>query len=1043
MITKLSHLFLVTLLSIHVGSNRIPRDVEGPKRVSNRIKSGYSSPVQVYEKLDLWCSLETSEATPESCTWTSPDGTVYKVDGDKVSQDNHVDEVVDGILANVTSGEFCHIQVSSLKSEQIGDWTCHLDLGTGVKYQRSTLTVTDKLRISDVRLPGDLKPTTYKVALIPFIIPDNFTIDGHVDINLDVVEETAVVKIHAKDLTIYEESVEIDGKTSNILGFGNDHAREFFLIYLSSPLPKGSTVRLSMDFLGSLSNKLVGFYRSKYISPEGEDRYIATTQFEATDARRAFPCFDEPAMKAKFRVLLGRVPSMVSLSNMPIEKEAQPMDGNATHQEYVWDIYQESVVMSTYLLAFIVSDFKYRQSDPHPQNDVQFRIWSRESAVNRTEYASQVGPEILAYFEDFFGLKFPLPKQDMIAIPDFSGGAMENWGLITYRERGLLYDSNVSSDRHKLYIDNIVAHELAHQWFGNLVTMKWWTDLWLNEGFATYAQYIGSHHVNPEAGIKDKFVLTSTHPSFKLDALETSHPISVEVGHPDDIGDTFDTISYRKGASVIRMMANFIGVDTFNKAISNYLKKYQFSNAEKDDLWQEITETAHADEHLAANQTIKEIMDTWTLQKGFPVMSVSVDLVKGQMTCNQSRYLASKAEQSSRSIYGYKWWIPVSYTKAGGDFVNTRSKFWLKPMDNGSVTFDIEAAESDAIIVNVRQTGFYRVNYDSDNWKRISEALESDLESIHRVNRAQILNDAFNLAKVGLLSYEDALIQTQYLSKEKDLIPWSAALSEFSFIGRMLKREKAHADFEEFLQRSLTPIYSDLGFSARDTDTVLEAELRVKVVGRMCGLDNADCINRASDLFQEWMKNGNVNPIDPDFKSVVYCSALRHGDATHWNFLWDQFKSSDDNFEMSTILSALGCSKDEEILQKYLDLTLDKSSGIRKQDGSRVVGSVARTVVGKDLVWKWIKNNWDQITTVYDVSSHSTAGGFVSYCVSSFNKPERLAEAVQFYETKLTTLGAAKKKIEIAIQKAKVNVEWMEQHYQVIANWLKEQVSSQ
>lgn len=383
------------------------------------------------------------------------------------------DEVVDGISTNTTSGEFCHIQIINLEEEQFGDWTCQLELGNGLSYQRSTLAVTDKLRISDVRLPGDLKPTYYKLSLIPFLIPDNFTIDGHVDIDLDVVEETSTIKIHAKEITIFEESVAIDGETSNIIGFGNDLAREFFIIHLNSPLQKGSTPKLSMDFVGDLNDKLVGFYRSKYTSPEGEERYIATTQMEPTDARRAFPCFDEPALKAKFQVNLGRLPNMVTLSNMPIEKEAQPMENT---DEYVWDVYEESVIMSTYLLAFIVCDFKYRQSEPVPENDVQFRIWSQEGAINRTEYAAQVGPKILAYFEEFFDVKFPLPKQDMIAIPDFQAGAMENWGLITYRENALLYDPDVSSEMHKLSIDSVISHELAHQWFGNLVTMKWWTE---------------------------------------------------------------------------------------------------------------------------------------------------------------------------------------------------------------------------------------------------------------------------------------------------------------------------------------------------------------------------------------------------------------------------------------------------------------------------------------------------------------------------------------------------------------------------------------
>ena len=333
-----------------------------------------------------------------------------------------------------------------------------------------------------VRLPTNIKPSRYEVYLVPFIIPDNFTIAGNVNININISEPTTNITLHIYDMTIHEDESRLvlaeDGSEVSITGHGYDEFRQFYILQLGQEL-SSTLVNLTIRWTGNLNDELAGFYRSSYTDEEGNKQYIATTQFEATDARRALPCFDEPAMKAVFQVNLGRVPEMSSTSNMPV-KEAGVAIGDTG---YVWDKYEDSLRMSTYLLAFIVSDFVYRTAEP-TDNGVEFRIWSRQSAEDQTEWAADIGPRILAYYETYFDTPFPLPKQEMIAIPDFSAGAMENWGLITYRETALLYQPGVSSLSDKEYVAVVVAHELAHQWFGDLVTMEWWTDLWLNEGFA-------------------------------------------------------------------------------------------------------------------------------------------------------------------------------------------------------------------------------------------------------------------------------------------------------------------------------------------------------------------------------------------------------------------------------------------------------------------------------------------------------------------------------------------------------------------------------
>ena len=374
----------------------------------------------------------------------------------------------------------CDLSISHLSSTDLGSWRCRVQHTASAQYQEAVLEVRENVKDINVRLPDNVKPSRsekifhkieriikfhvrYELFLVPYIIPDNFTIKGEVHIDVDITSATSNLTVHVSDMDIHEGKVSVsltDGSSVQVTGHGYDQERQFYIISLGQELAQTSA-RLSIFWTGNLNDELSGFYRSSYTDQQGNKKYIATTQFEATDARRAFPCFDEPAMKAVFQVNLGRLPEMTSISNMPIQEAGVPIGDTG----YVWDVYQDSVKMSTYLLAFIVSDFVYRTSDPLP-NEVEFRIWSREGAEDQTQWASQIGPLVLAYYEEYFNVSFPLPKQDMIAIPDFSAGAMENWGLITYRETALLYQEGVSSLSDKEYVAIVVAHELAHQWFG-------------------------------------------------------------------------------------------------------------------------------------------------------------------------------------------------------------------------------------------------------------------------------------------------------------------------------------------------------------------------------------------------------------------------------------------------------------------------------------------------------------------------------------------------------------------------------------------------
>ena len=383
--------------------------------------------------------------------------------------------MIDSFSGNVTNSKSCFLTIKSLKAPAMGTWKCRIFHTASQIFQEAHFAATFNGKSLQMRLPKHIQPQKYALYLTPFIIKDNFTIQGHVDIDIIVNQKKVkTIILHSQDLKIYENTVKVigtDNQNYDILGFGYEKTTNFFYIHLAKDLPR--SVKLSIDYLGDLNSDLMGFYRSSYLNDEtNSTEFIATTQFEAVGARKALPCFDEPAFKAIFKVSIGRIKNMTSLSNMPKERVGVQM---ADNNEYVWDIYRDSPKMPTYLLAFVVSRFTFRQSKSLA-NGVEFKTWSRNSILDQTALASDVGPKLLEFFEMKLKIPYPLPKQDMIAVPEFKNAGMENWGLITYNELALLFEDGKSSAVQQEDIELVIAHEISHQWFGNLVTMEWWTE---------------------------------------------------------------------------------------------------------------------------------------------------------------------------------------------------------------------------------------------------------------------------------------------------------------------------------------------------------------------------------------------------------------------------------------------------------------------------------------------------------------------------------------------------------------------------------------
>ncbi|XP_035717445.1 aminopeptidase N-like isoform X1 [Vespa mandarinia] len=891
----------------------------------------------------------------------------------------------------------------------------------------------------DVRLPKSIVPDSYELRLVPFIWEGNFTFNGEVTIVVNVTENTKNVTLHATDMKIDESLTSIREfslsnnrtKPITIVEQKNDTERQFHVIKTSDTLKEGKQYVVHLKFVGQLNDYLQGFYRSSY-TVGNQTRWIATTQFQATDARRAFPCFDEPAMKAKFQISIGRPRNMTSISNMPRKGQPEPMPGLPT---YEWDHYEQSVPMSTYLVAFIVSDFEMLKSESR-----NFSVWARKEAINQSHYSLDIGPKILEYYEDYFKIKFPLPKMDMVALPDFSAGAMENWGLITYRETAMLYQERVSTSSNLQRVATVVAHELAHQWFGNLVTPSWWSDLWLNEGFASYVEYIGMNAVEPTWKVLEQFVVNDLQSVFGLDALQSSHPISIEVGHPDEISEIFDRISYEKGASILRMMDHFLTTDVFKRGLTNYLTEKAYQSAEQNDLWNALTKQAHKDKVLDPSITIQQIMDTWTLQTGFPVVTVTRNYLNGDATLTQERFMLQNSTMITMMEPEPLWWIPITYTNEKElNFNRTQPNHWMKA-ERSIILPNLNTSAHQWMIFNVLETGYYRVNYDRTNWQLIIKQLNKDnFRDISTINRAQLIDDALNLARAGKLDYAIALDVTSYLAHESEYLPWKAALTALNYLDDMLIMLPGYDKFRIYTLKLLDNVYKQVGFTDKPGDPQLTVFTRIDVLNWACSFGHDDCVDNAVNQFYNWRKMPDPdtnNPISPNLKSVVYCTAIRAGSQVEWEFAWQRYLNTNVGSEKDLLLQALGCSREVWILSRYLDWAVTENSGIRKQDATRVFGSVARNIIGHPLAFNYLRNKWARLREYFGTSL-VLINNIVKSATRGINTKYELKDLIDFITENKEELGSATRTVQQAVEQAEANIKWLDNNYATIRDWLQ------
>ncbi|TQS33713.1 hypothetical protein Golomagni_05930, partial [Golovinomyces magnicellulatus] len=618
-------------------------------------------------------------------------------------------------------------------------------------------------------LPDNVKPVHYSLSIKDMDFK-NWTYQGLVTIESEIVKPTTEITLNTLELKLIDAKVTVQNtkaeQTWSSKHFSYDIKPQRATITFDEEIPVSKKATLTIQYEGSINADMAGFYRSKYTptipateaTPRDDDwHYMISTQFESSDARRAYPCFDEPNLKASFDLELEVPSTLVALSNMPVkETKASSREG--------WNIvsFERTPVMSSYLLAWAIGDFEYIESFTERKyngKQIPVRVYTTRGLKEQGRWALEHAPKTIDLFSEIFDIDYPLPKSDLLAVHEFTHGAMENWGLVTYRTTQVLYDEKTSDARFKNAVAYVVAHELAHQWFGNLVTMDWWDELWLNEGFATWVGWYAVDHLHPDWQVWSQFVNEGMEAAFRLDGIRASHPIHVPVRDALDVNQIFDSISYLKGCSAIRMLANHLGVETFLKGVSNYLKAHAYGNAKTKALWDALSE--------ASGKNVDQIMHPWISKIGHPVLTIAEE--PGQISIKQSRFLSTgdvKPEDDTTT-----WWIPLGLEgKKGVSGVADLS------MTEKEQTFD--GIDDDFYKLNTDANAFFRVNYPTSRLTKLA----TQLDRLSAQDKISTIASAGALAFGGESSTDSLLTFVEGFGKETDTLVWSQVLDSLAAV---------------------------------------------------------------------------------------------------------------------------------------------------------------------------------------------------------------------------------------------------------------------
>jgi len=779
--------------------------------------------------------------------------------------------------------------------------------------------------VDPYRLPANVVPFSYELVLEPDL--EEATFAGEVTIVVEVVEATSQVVLNAIDLQI--DYADVEGQTA---GVTLDAEHERATLHLKDPLEPGPA-GVHIRFRGVLNDKLRGFYRSTFKDSNGAEHTIATTQFESTDARRAFPCWDEPSLKATFAITLVVPEGLFAVSNAAVLTEARTGNGRRRVS------FDHTMKMSTYLVAFIVGPLA--ATEAVDVDGVPLRVIAPPERLALAPFALEAGAAALRAYTDFFGIPYPGGKLDLVAIPDFAFGAMENLGCVTFRETALLVDQAQGSQADLMRVADVVNHEIAHMWFGDLVTMKWWNGIWLNEAFATFMELKATDAFRPEWDRWTSFGVERA-AAFSVDSLAATRPIEFPVVSPAEAEGMFDILTYQKGCAVMRMLEQYVGEDGFRDGLRLYMATHAYGNTETGDLWDAIEE--------ATRLPIRATMDSWILQGGFPLVTATLAADGASVTLEQERFrllpTTSGTEDEPR------WSVPVVFRTSTGNVHKVL-------LSDASTTVALDA-KADWLVVNAGASGFYRARYASG----LLQALLDDLASaeLAPLERHTLASDAHAAVLAGQAPVTDLFEVIRALAGDDDPDVWTALASSLTFLSRVARGGDAEPLVAALVREVAGPALTRLGWEPVADEGDRTAALRGVLVALLGGAGCDDEVRaKAKALFEAWLANRASVP--PDLVGAVLHTTARQGDPDDYERILERFRNAATPQEELRSLAALSSVEDPALHSRTVELYL--STEVRTQNGPLVLGAALGSPVGGRQAWETIRQRWDEINERY------------------------------------------------------------------------------
>ncbi|MBU6453355.1 MAG: M1 family metallopeptidase [Cyanobacteria bacterium REEB67] len=793
---------------------------------------------------------------------------------------------------------------------------------------------------SPYRLPDFALPLAYEITLAPDMTTFNY--DGSTTIELDIQRPTNFIVLNSLELIIESAEITAAGQKQRAqIEMQPEHERAKFTFAEKLQAGKAS---LTINFKGEINEKLRGFYRSSQTLEDGQKNWFALTQFAASDARRAFPCFDEPAFKATFQLTMKLDQAFTAISNTKIESEKieDGKDGKKIIR------FGRTMKMATYIVAFVVG--KFDVSEAVDVDGIPFRIYAPLGKLNLTSFSLAIGAAALSFFNKYYGIKYPGDKMDMIAVPDFAFGAMENLGCVIYRENALLIDPDKASQAEKERVADVVAHELAHMWFGNLTTMKWWNGIWLNEAFATFMALVAVDAWKPQWKRFETFGVSRAM-AFATDGLAATRAIEFPVQKPEEANGMFDILTYEKGASVLRMLEQYIGSEQFKSGVNAYLTKHKFASTETNDLWEALA--------AASGEPVSEIMNSWIFQEGHPLVKAELNGAGDTLTLKQERffYLGENQPADKKATL---FQIPVLLKAKSKNSTALIEKRVLLNSAKMSIKLD-EAV--DWVLINRGGHGFYRVAYSAPLLARLQDVLPS-LTVLERFNLA---GDLWALTLNGTVKLSAFLEFIALFKDETDKNVWTVILTALQYIDRAF--DKDTVKLSAYTRDLLDPTYRRLGWRAADNkseidEAELTKQLRGLIIGTLgtVGLDE-DVVTECDKRYSTYRQDPVAAALEPDVLGAMITVLAYHGGAARYAEFERAFSAAPSPQEQERYMYALAAFRDESLLRKTLAKTL--SGEIRSQSAPYVVRGVMLNPWGRNVGWQFTQDNWERARTVF------------------------------------------------------------------------------